>query len=307
MYAYAAYNLGIQSEIALPELIPAPGASADVTIRIGAVTCDVARGVDGQHISPCHACMTWDGFGAYCIRDGREIVVAPAPGAATDAVRAPILGIGLAMLLVQRGLFVLHASAVDCGGVGVAFVGEKGFGKSTMAATMFGRGHPMLTDDVLVVDDLPTHAEPLALPAFPQFKLLPEAAISALGEDPLLLPRLTAAHEKRVRRAHERFARQAVPLGRIYTLAQGPELAIVPLPAQVAALQLVGHSIAGRYRETLSAKGGAAAHLRRCIDLLKRVQVFRLERPFELDRLSLVAEMVERHRGATTGDLVALA
>lgn len=310
MYRYAAYTLGVHSEIEIPELLADPHAPADVTIRIGPVhrSQDGApRGLDGQFITPRHACMTWDGFGTYCMRDGREVMVSPVPGAEPRAVRAPILGIGLAMLLVQRGLFSLHASAVDCDGVGVAFVGEKGFGKSTMAATLFGRGHRLLTDDVLVVDDAPIRSAPLALPAFPQLKLLPESAKSALGEDPALLPRLTAAHEKRVRRAHERFASEPVPLRCIYTLAEGPEIAIVPLAPQVAALQLVAHSIAGRYRETLDRNGGAAAHLRRCIELLKRVEVFRLERPFHLGQLSQVAELVERHARTLSGDLVALA
>jgi hypothetical protein len=70
-----------------------------------------------------------------------------------DADLVPVLGGGglFASLLMLRGELVLHASAAVVGQVAIAFVGESGMGKSTLATLMSSAGAPLLTDDVLRV------------------------------------------------------------------------------------------------------------------------------------------------------------
>lgn len=65
----------------------------------------------------------------------------------------PILMAGTvsAFLLSLRGHTVLHASAVSVGGRALAFVGQSGRGKSTLAALLCGAGADLVTDDLLVV------------------------------------------------------------------------------------------------------------------------------------------------------------
>jgi serine kinase of HPr protein (carbohydrate metabolism regulator) len=55
------------------------------------------------------------------------------------------------VLLQQRGRLVLHASAVTVDLGVVAFMGGPGWGKSTMAAAMYARGHSIVADDVTAV------------------------------------------------------------------------------------------------------------------------------------------------------------
>jgi len=57
-----------------------------------------------------------------------------------------------AFVLLMRGEPVLHASAVDVGGSVVAFVGQSGMGKSTMATLACAAGARLVTDDVLRLD-----------------------------------------------------------------------------------------------------------------------------------------------------------
>jgi hypothetical protein len=66
----------------------------------------------------------------------------------------PILMAGTvsAFLLALRGETVLHASAVAIGSSALAFVGQSGRGKSTVAALMCVEGAKLVTDDVLTVD-----------------------------------------------------------------------------------------------------------------------------------------------------------
>jgi hypothetical protein len=62
------------------------------------------------------------------------------------------LGGFLAWQLYERGILVLHASAVEVDGGVIAFTGNSGMGKSTMATLMCADGASMLADDVLRVD-----------------------------------------------------------------------------------------------------------------------------------------------------------
>lgn len=69
----------------------------------------------------------------------------------------PILlaGTASAFVLALRGETVLHASAVAIGSSALAFVGQSGRGKSTLAALLCVDGAELVTDDVLTVDPGP--------------------------------------------------------------------------------------------------------------------------------------------------------
>lgn len=60
----------------------------------------------------------------------------------------------LALMLYLRGTTVFHGSAVDVSGRGVGFVGHSGQGKTTLATLFCVEGASVVTDDVLVVDDI---------------------------------------------------------------------------------------------------------------------------------------------------------
>lgn len=63
-----------------------------------------------------------------------------------------IAGTLLSMVLCLRGELVLHASAVEMDGRAIAFAGESGMAKSTMANWLCGAGAGLITDDVLRVE-----------------------------------------------------------------------------------------------------------------------------------------------------------
>jgi hypothetical protein len=65
-----------------------------------------------------------------------------------------------------------------------------------MAATLYGRGHSLVSDDMLAIQ-IDGDNGPMAIPGFPNFKIWPEAATAALGDDPENLPRLIEGYEKR--------------------------------------------------------------------------------------------------------------
>lgn len=289
MFSYAAYGLGIHSQLPLPELVVGK-ATKDITIRLDdAAEAPLPTGlVSFALIDHETICIRSKTAGTLWVRQGCEIVVQPAPGVDEALVRLFILGPALALLLYQRGAFVLHASAVEVAGGAVAFLGYSGWGKSTTAAALHARGHGVIADDVVAVQ-VDAEGRLMVWPAFPQLKLWPEV-VNTLGGNPEDLPRLNQGFEKRARRVVEGFSPSPLPLRRLYVLAEGKAYGVELLPPREAIIDLVRHSYGTRL---LSTQPGGA-HFSRCSDLARRLPVHRLCRPRTLAGLTTLAQLVER-------------
>ncbi len=290
MFYYTAYGLTIQSDLRLPELVEVPAAQADVVFRTGLVS---RRPPDGLQTGRCYhasageCCLYWADAGLYQVKDGNEIVIEALESAHVQVIRLYLIGGMMALILQQRGLLVLHSSAVSIDGHGVCFVGDCGMGKSTTAATLHARGNPMVTDDIAAID---VRADgPILYPAFPQLKLCPDAAVS-LGHTINNMPLAHPDEEKRAHRVAETFATRPVPLRRIHVLHDAPERAIVELPPRVAFMELLRNSYTARI---LSSVGAAPLHMDQCSRLAKSGHVTRLDRPRDLTRLSEMAQLIE--------------
>lgn len=182
MFSYFAYGLSIKSEIELLEFLPAqlPG---DITI-LWDRNATIPDEVMGNH--NCCTKMTLEeailfdkNAALFVIRHGREIIVTPLNDD-ERLISLYIVGTVMSILLYQRGLFVLHGSAVEFDGSAIAFVGKSGWGKSTIAAALHAKGHRIITDDVVAIS---TETETITVfPGYPQFKLFPEVA-EFLGHD----------------------------------------------------------------------------------------------------------------------------
>lgn len=293
MYHYTAYGLRIESEITLPELIDAD-AGTEVSLRIYSGKIELPSDLEPstgalRWARADDACLGYEDAGLYRIKDGREIVIDRAAGADEQLVRLYLLGPALAVLLHQRQLLVLHASAVSVNGRVVAFAAQKGEGKSTFAAAMHARGHPLVADDLLPID-LGDPGRLLVHPGFPQLKLMPEAA-AQLSPQPDELPRLHPEFEKRAQAAGRDFPREPLPLARIFILESGESNAIEPIPPIEQFVELVRHSYLA---QLLGMTGEMAAHFRQVVALARSVPVMRLQRRRRLEALPDAARMVEK-------------
>ena len=179
-----------------------------------------------------------------------------APDADEQLVRLYLLGPALAILLHQRQLLVLHASAVSVNGQVSVFAATKGEGKSTFAAAMHSRGHPLVADDLLPID-LRDQQRLLVQPGFPQLKLMPEAA-AQLSARPDELPRLHPDFEKRAQAAGRDFPRDPLPLSRIFILESGQIDSIETIPPQQRFIE-IGQAFS-RLTPLLGMTGEAAVH-----------------------------------------------
>ncbi len=261
---------------------------ADLVVRRGRVA-DTPRDASARgnvlRASPREACLYWADAGAILVRDGREITVDARPGADARALRAYLLGPALAVALHQRGLMVLHASAVALDGGAVAFLGASGAGKSTTAAALHARGHPVIADDAVAIEL--AAAGPVTLPGAPPLRLLPDA-LTALGAAPADLPAAHPGDAKRTWAAGVHVA-GPLPLRRCYVLADADRPVIEPLAGHPAVFAILQHSYVGPAIRLFA----SADHLARCARLAGAVPVRRLARPRALDRLAALAALVE--------------
>lgn len=225
MLTYTAYGFTIRSEIELPELREADfaraAASADVvTFVLGSIPpcAGGERGTaDGYRIRQDGLLLEVPGVARLLATAGNHLTIEPARHADPHAIAIYVKGSGLAALMHQAGHFPLHAAAVKHDGGCIAFLGDSGHGKSTLAAMMARRGLHLVSDDVVLIrpsDD----GVPCAEPSLPVLKLWP-ASLGVSGHDHMSAPFEAAEHRKHRIASAERFTMAALPMRRIYFLS----------------------------------------------------------------------------------------
>lgn len=294
LYRYTIYGLTIASEFSIPEFPVAElDGAPNILIRLASLpmpNLDTPEegGVKWNRGDAVH--FYWPKFGKFCVSKGREILIEPVSDADELSVRLPLLGCILGVLLHQRGLFTLHASTARIAGSAVAFIGEKGAGKSTVAAALHAKGHPLLTDDLLALN-ITNKKQVDALPGFPQLKLLPES-IAALKITDEKLGLLLPQAEKRTYALSSGFQQNSLPLSRIYVLTRGDRVFTKKLSVRDSFLQLLTHSYAARF---LGEMGAGTNHFLQCKVLTQAVPVYQLSRTDDISRLDDLSSLIEQN------------
>jgi len=163
----------------------------------------------------------------------------------TSYLLGPVLG----LLLRLRGVICLHASAVSIEGRAIAFVGPPGAGKSTTAAACSKKGHAVLADDIVAMEERDESF--YALASHPELRLWPESVKLLYGHAEAL-QRLNPEWDKRrlwLGDLGVRFEHRTLPLGAIYILgdcrpAHAPY--VEPLESREALLSLVAETYANK-------------------------------------------------------------
>jgi len=306
-YDHAIFGGCLRSDFPIPELPPIHGRGPDWVFRRSAGLPREAHflGIDNVDATIRVRCskipdgfqLAFDDTGTFDITDGgRDIAWTPGSETAMELVRADLLGGVFSVALHLQGLLSLHGSGVGIDGTAVAFLANKGAGKSTLATALCDAGCTLVTDDMLPVD--PT-GPVTAWPSMPAVRLLHDSASHLRYASGQTHPVTNKYHVNELPPHQVETSR--LPLGAVYELAPVPAGENVPA---VERIRVSGTAAVGtllRHHRAGTAIGGAeSANLfLRASDIVRSVAVYRLQVARDFDRLpEVVATIRSWHTGA---------
>lgn len=287
---YRAFGMAIRSALPLPAAELRQESAPDVEV-VFARTPDAVTGAVRTdawfQAAPGRLLLTIAGVARYLVEAGRSITIEPDVTTSDDEVRVFLLGSAFGALLHQRGVPVLHGSAIDIGGEAVAFLGSAGAGKSTLAAALERRGFPVLTDDLCVIAP---GQRPSLEPGLRRTKLKPDS-LEQLGIRPDALTLVDRRTEKRAVPVRRRHPQAPVPIRKIYELRtwERDEIVITPLRGTEKFDAVMRHTYRLCFIEGL---GVQASHFRQALALAGGVDLSAVHRPARPFRLRELADRI---------------
>lgn len=196
---FRAYSYIIESDfdLYLPEVHGIPDfyiSSASLSVSQLTYANVYRKGVQAQvgydHLLPV---LHWENIATFQVLSPNHLGYKRL-GEDDDVFRLFVLSEALGLLLLQKGLFLLHGSAVKVKDQAMVFLGRPGAGKSTTLAAFAQHNHPILSDDLTAIGFNAT-GQPCVLPGFPQVKIW-ENSVDNLGFDKKSLQPAFEGHNK---------------------------------------------------------------------------------------------------------------
>ena len=148
------------------------------------------------------------------IAAGNRITIDPGNKQNEPAARLFALSAGMGCLLHQRNYIPLHCAAIDTPAGCIAFCGNAGDGKSTIAASFRKSGFSLFTDDRLTIHTTSRHPY-LAAPSTPTLHLFEDSGeLAGLGEDHLAVD--SYRFGKHIHLVHDAYSQHPSPMAGLY-------------------------------------------------------------------------------------------
>ncbi|MCC9077932.1 hypothetical protein FKZ61_017690 [Litorilinea aerophila] len=226
--------------------------------------------------------------------DARVIRCYPDSDCPPETLRHLLLNQVIPLVLAHQGQLVLHGAACAISGRAVAFVGRTGMGKSTLVTRLGLAGHPVLTDDCLLLKEAEGQFQVHF--SYPGVRLWPESIDALMDGRATPMPLAHYTEKKRV--LLERAGPlPATPLSRVYVLlppgdsTAGQEVTIRPMAANEAMLEVIRHA----FQLDVTDRDWLAAAFHRYARLVNRIPFFFLAYPREHTLLPVVQRAIEQH------------
>ncbi len=296
---YEAFGGCLASELVFPELREARSERApDWTLRVSSARplekgekVGDSTGVELYRLR--HAADGWlieyGDTGRYEVSgDGTRITWYPGADDREEIVRSVVLGPAFALCLEVANLVCLHGSAVAIGREGIAFLGPKHFGKSTLALALLAAGARIATDDSIAIDLGP----PCVLrPGVQSLRVWADSAEHLAGPG---LPGTLFPGDKHMLAdvRPEALVTGPIPFAAIYVLSPRLETLASPVtrhrldPAQAAVA--LAHN--GKLSDALVGMRAAAKRLTKVVAIARTVPVYELRLVRDLSRLDEVVD-----------------
>jgi hypothetical protein len=302
---YCAYGVSICSDLALPLLPEQRPALFEVQIReqTEPIPPSIRQTIELQQnpfsafdVGSLPAGSNYVGLrdvGEFLIsKNGRSISCYRFPRTSPESFHVYLLGQALSFALVKNGIEPLHATVVVIQGKAVAFLGDCGFGKSTLAAEFLQAGHPLLTDDLLVLQR--DGHQVLAYPGPPRVKLFPQMARRFLGDAIAGVPMNSQTRKLVLPLDQSHACRSVVPFATFYALASPDEMSretnirVTTLSPREAFLRI----LASAFNSSIQHPPRLRRHFEITEALANSITVKELSYPRTLNYLPLVREAI---------------
>lgn len=292
MHLYQLYGLIFQSTFRISDLAELLSAKQkpDVTIQL------VSDGNIGDYVPPAvaqqpiaiqidqtDALVYLRNTGVFIVQEGRKIILVATQSAQQEQICQALLGVVLAILFYQRGLYILHASAAAIGETAIAFLGDSGAGKSSALAAMVAQEFTAVTDDLTAIQISSGNA--LICTGVPRMKLS-----AAVANQLKFAETNDSSKEESLFCFSPGGSAEAFPLQQLYILDYGPDWSIELIPQPRAIIELLRFS---GLKSVLPIRD--RHHFMQATQLATSIRVYRLQRPQGLDQLSQLPKVLRDH------------
>lgn len=179
MRRYRLYGLTMETELEFPQLVEEKsdvGVAPVIYVEETEVPEEVIH--SGKKLYEFGENYSWlkNDTVRLVVENGERIGYQLTGGGWPEHLQTYILGYGMSMLAMQRGILAIHCSAVADENGAVLIAGESGAGKSTVTTAFLERGYRLMADDMAFVATAPGGSA-MAYPAFPFQKLCRNVAM----------------------------------------------------------------------------------------------------------------------------------
>jgi len=309
------YGLGVVANRTIPGVPSATVARDDVRITFGSLpawldevsTAQIETSYVADYTDECRnpvlrVFRLFEGkYHRFCYADQTEFVVdqrgtevwARCPESLTlEDTTTYLLGPIMGFVMLLRGVFCLHASAIAIDGYAIALSGPAGSGKSTTAAAFSERGVSILAEDVVTLDDREDRF--LVRPAYPCIRLWP-ASVKTLYGNETHLPKLTPNWDKcylDLTQRREQFQRESLPLAAIYLLGERRDDPLAPFVRPLSRAEGLMSLVANTYATKLMDKQMRAREFELLNRVLNHVPLRRVIPHSDPDRLPELCDSI---------------
>jgi hypothetical protein len=261
MENYQLCEMGLQSNIPFPELIPSDRPGAEYSFEYLAGTDYRFPDYEWFHHHELPDGQRWisyakkdDGYilrfyeiGDYLVSlTDNRIRCYPQPDIPLESIRHLLIDSVIPMVLNQQGHVVLHAGAVVLQQNVVAFLGLSGRGKSTLTANFYAQGFQVLTDDCLLLRE--REGSFYGIPSYPGIRLWDDNLNALFSEAVAVADVAHYTGKKRLILPPDSFLMDSarLPLAKIFVLNEPEEgvseIKLTRLSARESFMELVQHT-----------------------------------------------------------------
>lgn len=229
-------------------------------------------------------------------QDGREIDCYCYSDTSINTIEHLLVDQVIPRIASLQGDSVIHASAVLVKGKIIGFIGETGWGKSTLAGSFSKLGYPVLTDDTLLLKIRDKHV--WTTPGYPGLRLWDDSTTAMFGNS--RVRRVSQYNSKKRIIPGHNWGSDLLPVHHLYALTP-PDLTvtsteITPISLQKSLMTLVENAFRLDFKNQALIK----EEFHTLADISSMVPCFHLAYPRHYEKLPDVVKTILNHSEASS-------